>query len=382
MRLALVTHNVITGDGQGRVNVELTRYLLDRGVDVTLIANQVDETLIDQGTEWISIDTGSLGEAVDLVKVWRFKRKADRLLRRIGDRFDAILACGVVCSVPHTINAVHFAHGGWRRSPYHASKVNPGLNGAYQWLFSALNDRWERQTLAQAERIVAVSQMVKDELIASGLPADNIEVIVNGVDGDEFHPGPANRTALNLPEDVPLGLFVGDIRSPIKNPDGVLHALADVPDAHLAIAGSLEGSSLPDLAHQLGLSERVHFLGFRRDIPELMRAADFFVLPSRRDSCPLVLLEALASGLPAIVSSNVGTADLVAPDAGFVLRAPDDHDTLRHGLTVLRDDPSLRAEMGRAARVMAERHSWKRMSEQYLDLLRKQVSSTSPRISA
>jgi len=369
MNLALVTHNVIAGDGQGRVNAELTRYLLSQDHQVTLVANQVDDALLDQGAEWISIDTGSLGEAVDLVKVWRFKRKADRLLRRIGDRFDAILACGVVCSVPHTINAVHFAHGGWRRSPYHASKVNPGLNGAYQWLFSVLNDRWERQTLAQAKRIVAVSQMVKDELIASGLPADNIEVIVNGVDGDEFHPGPANRSALNLPEDVPLGLFVGDIRSPIKNPDGVLHALADVPDAHLAIAGSLEGSSLPDLAHQLGLSERVHFLGFRRDIPELMRAADFFVLPSRRDSCPLVLLEALASGLPAIVSSNVGTADLVAPDAGFVLASPDDHDTLARYLHRLAHDAARRKAMGQSARNVAKQHTWDRMAAQYYELI-------------
>ena len=252
-----------------------------------------------------------------------------------------------------------------------------------QYAFGALNARWERQTFAQAQTVVAVSDMVRDELIQIGVPAAKIEVIVNGVDIDEFQPGPADRSALGLPEDVPLGLFVGDIQSPIKNLDTVFHGLTDVPALHLAVAGALPRSPYPALARSLGIEDRVHFLGFRRDIADLMRAADFFTLPSRRDSCPLVLLEAMASGLPIITSRQVGTANLVEEsECGFVLHAPDDHDTLRHGLTALRDDPSLRAEMGRAARAMAERHSWKRMSEQYLDLLRQQVSSSSPRISA
>jgi len=369
MHLGLVTHNVISGDGQGRVNVELARHLLDRGAQVTLIANQVDDSLLDRGANWISIDVGPLSEVVDLIKVWRFQKQADRLLRRIGDQFDAVLACGVVCSVPHTLNAVHFAHGGWLRSPYHASKVNPGLNGAYQWLFSVLNDRWERQTLAQAERIVAVSQMVKEELISSGFPASKIEVIVNGVDCSEFQPGPADRAALGLPEDVPLALFVGDIRSSIKNPDGVLQALADARDVHLALAGSLDGSPLPDLARELDITDRVHFLGFRRDIAALMRAADFFVLPSRRDSCPLVLLEALASGLPSIVSSNVGTADLVADGAGFVIDEPNDHSRIARHMQLLSQDSALRRTLARKARSVAQNHSWDRMASQYVRLL-------------
>jgi len=375
MNLALVTHNVIHGDGQGRVNYELTRYLLAHDVSVTLIANRVDSALVELGADWIPIQTGSLGEAIDLVKIWRFKRKADRLLQRIGPQFDAVMACGVVLSIPHTLNAVHFAHGGWRRSPFHASKVQTSLNGAYQWIFSVLNDRWERETLSNAQRIVAVSDMVKQELIHSGLPEEEIEVIVNGVDLDEFHPGTADRAALGLPDKVPLGLFVGDIRSPIKNPDGVLGAMPKVPDMHLAVAGTLEGSFLPALADQLGIPDRVHFLGFRDDIPVLMRAADFFTLPSRRDSCPLVLLEAMASGLPVITSRMVGTANLVPPECGFVLDTPDDHDTLVHGLRILSRKPDRCKAMGRAARATAEEHSWKRMARQYHQLLEQLVDA-------
>ena len=375
MHLALVTHNVIPGDGQGRVNVALVQHLLAQGIDVTLIAHSVDPALVEAGAEWLRLDTGCRGEAVDLVKVWRFRRQADRLVRRTGDRFDAILACGVTLNVPHTVNAVHFAHGGWRRSPYHAAKVNPGLNGAYQWLFSALNDRWERQTLAKAQRIVAVSEMVKQELMKSGLPAEKIDVIVNGVDLEEFHPGPADRTALELPEGVPLGLFVGDIRSSIKNPDGVVRALVEAPEAHLAVAGALEGSPLPALARQVGVEERVHFLGFRRDVAELMRAADFFVLPSRRDSCPLVLLEAMASGLPVITSRQVGTANLVTEDAGFVLDDPADTGQLAAFVRSLATQPERREAMGHVSRLVAERHSWDRMARQYQDVLLQVVRS-------
>ena len=374
MKVALVTHNIIFGDGQGHVNLALANHLVRRGIDLTLIANNVDDDLASTVHEVIPIETSTLGEAIDLWKVWRFKLAADEILHRHA--FDAVIACGVVCSVPHTLNAVHFAHGGWRRSPFHAWKVNKSLNGAYQWLFSALNDHWERQVLSKAESIVAVSQMVKDELIGSGIAAGKINVVVNGVDLDTFHPGPADRQALKLPEGVPLGLFVGDIKSPIKNPDGCLRALAAVPGVHLAFAGRPEGSPLPKLAEELDIADRVHFLGFRRDIADLMRAVDFFLLPSRRDSCPLVLLEALASGLPAIVSKQVGTYTLVGETAGVVVDSPDDHVALAEAIGLMRDNPERRDEMSTAARAIAEQHSWERMAERYLEILLAQVEQS------
>lgn len=375
MNLALVTHNVIVGDGQGRVNYELTRYLLARGHQVTLVADTVDPALEAAGARWIRLRAGRLADRVDLVKVWRFKRMADRLLARITSQFDAVLACGVVLNRPHTLNAVHFAHGPWLHSPYHNARVQRGPNAWYQWLFTALNARWERQTLAKARRVVAVSAMVHDELVAAGVDGDKVEVVVNGVDLDEFAPGPADRAMLGLPTDVPLGLFVGDVRSSIKNLDAVLEGLAHVPDAHLAVAGCLADSPYPALADRLGVAGRVHFLDFRRDVADLMRAADFFALPSRRDSCPLVLLEAMASGLPVITSRNVGTANLVTADAGFVLDDPDDQATMQHALHTFATNPVRRTGMGQGARRIAEEHSWARMAARYVDLLEALVSS-------
>jgi glycosyltransferase involved in cell wall biosynthesis len=377
MHIAIVTHNVISGDGQGRVNYELARYLLMRGATVTLFCDKLDLTLREMGASWVPIHTGPLGEAVDLYKVWRFRQKADRIMATMDHMFDVILGCGVVMRFPHTINAVHFVHGSWLRSPYHPARQRRNWQARYQELFTRLNAAWELETFAQARCIVAVSDMVREELIAIGVPPERIEVIVNGVDLDEFHPGRADRSRLGLPEGVPLALFVGDIRSPIKNLDGVLHALKQVPELHVAVAGKLPGSPYPALAVQLGVADRVHFLGFRRDIASLMRAVDFFVLPSRRDSCPLVLLEAMATGLPVVVSRQVGTANLVG-EAGFVIESPEDHEALAQALGALTRDPDLRQRMGLAARRLAEQHSWDQMANQYAGLFERLTGKTFP----
>lgn len=374
MHLALVTHNVLIGDGQGRVNYELTRYLLNHGIDVTLIADKIAPELIDAGASWMPVHPKPFADQVDLFKVWRFREMADRLLHRVGSQFDLVMGCGVTLSCPHHLNAVHFVHGTWLDSPYHASTVRSGLDSWYQQAFSSLNAGWEIETFRQAQRVVAVSEMVRDELLSIGVAPSKIEVVVNGVDCTEFHPGSADRTALDLPDNVLLGLFVGDIQSPIKNLDLVLEALVDAPDIHLAVAGHPDGSPYPRLADRLGIASRVHFLGFRRDVADLMRGADFFSLPSRRDSCPLVLLEALASGLPVITARTVGTSNLVnshpliETEAGFVLDNPDDRSTMDAALHTFANDPDRRIEMGRTARRIAEHHSWHQMAASYLSI--------------
>jgi len=372
MKIAIVTHNVIRGDGQGRVNFELVRFLLSQGIKVDLVADQVAPELLERGATWHAVQPGF--DNLHLIKVWRFQRLADRLMRRISDRYDVVLACGVTLSYPHTINASHFVHGTWLQSPFHASKVISGPRSWYQWLFSAANARWERRSYKNAQHVIAVSEMVRQELIEIGIPSQEISVIVNGVDPEEFSPGNVDRASLDLPLNVPLGLFVGDIQSPIKNLDTLLHGLTHVPAAHLAIAGRLGQSPYPDLAQSLKLQDRTHFLGFREDIPDLMRAADFFALPSRRDSCPLVLLEAMASALPIITSSTVGTSNLVEGGSGFVMDGPDDMETLVKGLQAFAQSPKKRQALGRTARSVALNHSWEHMSARYLDLFERYTS--------
>jgi glycosyltransferase involved in cell wall biosynthesis len=299
----------------------------------------------------------------------------DRVLDRIAGRYDAILACGRVTTRPHTVNVLHFVHTAWLSSDFHPIRQGLGISSAYQYFFSRANAKWELETLSEAGRIVAVSDKIKAELISAGVQPSRIQTILNGVDTDEFCPGAASREKLGLPEDVPLAFFAGDIQSTRKNLDTVLKALDHVPNLHIAVAGTLTGSPYPALARDLGVIDRTHFLGFRRDIADLMRAADMFVFPSRYEACTLALLEAMASGLPIITAETTGGAELVTPTCGFLLENPDDVDTLVQKLRLLTSEPAMRTDMGQAGRAVAEDHSWARMSERYLDLLKTPVAA-------
>jgi glycosyltransferase involved in cell wall biosynthesis len=214
--------------------------------------------------------------------------------------------------------------------------------------------------------VVAVSEQIRDELIGLGVPSERVRVITNGVDLREFCPGPANRRELGLPERVPLALFAGDIRTPRKNLDTVLRALVAVPGLHLAVAGSAKDSPYPRLTARLGLVPRLHFLGYRRDLSRLMRAADLFVCPSRYEPFSLVLLEAMASGLPIVTAATVGAADLVNEECGVVMDDPNDTADLASALERLTRCQTSRKRMGQAARMVAERHGLERMGKQHL----------------
>jgi glycosyltransferase involved in cell wall biosynthesis len=373
MKLAIVTPNVYIGDGQGRVNYELTRHLLTSGISVDLIADRVAPELLDAGAGWIPVHPGF--DNLILARVYRFQKQVDRVLDRVADRYDAVLACGRVTTRPHTVNVLHFVHSAWLASDYHPIRQRFGLDSAYQYLFTRANARWELETLSEAESIVAVSNKIKGELIDAGVQPDRIQTILNGVDTDEFRPGPVRRDSLGLPEDVPLAFFAGDIQSSRKNLDTILRGLRNVPDLHVAVAGRLDGSPYPTLARDLGVLDRTHFLGFRRDVPDLMRAADMFVFPSRYEACTLALLEAMASGLPVVTAETTGGAELVTGNCGFLLENPDDVDTLVENLRLLTSKPHVRIEMGQAARAVAEDHSWTRMSERYLHLLNTPVAA-------
>lgn len=367
MNLALITHKVVRGEGQARVNYEIAQRAARAGWHVTLIAGKVAPELQNcLQVTWTPIPWTA--RCSELFGVWNFARRSAAWLRKQGGAFDVVQVNGFVTWARSDVNAVHFVHSTWRKSPFHPSRSRPGLHGAYQWLFSALNARWEAKAFKQAARIVAVSERVRQELLSTGVPDAVIRVIRNGVDLDEFHPGVENRNALGLPPDVPLGLFAGDLRLMRKNLDTVLRAMTRLPHLHLAVAGRVEGSPYPEIAAGLDVQDRVHFLGFRSDMPALMRACDFLAFPSRYEACSLVLLEALASGLPVLTARSAGGAEIVSEACGHVLADPEDADGLAAIAQVWIEQPGRRLQMGRAARQIAQEHSWGAMADAYLSL--------------
>ena len=369
MKIAIVTHKFGKGDGQGRVNFEIAREARRQGHSLTLVATEIAaEFQAHPAVAWVPIPVRRWPTA--LLKGQVFAAKSARWLRTHRRDVDIVQVNGFITWAASDVNAVHFVHSAWAQSPVHTGRLRRGPYGLYQRLYTALNARLERRAFQETGTVVAVSERVKSELTAIGVPAGRIQVIINGVDLTEFTPGPASRQSLELPEAVPLALFAGDIRTPRKNLDTTLKALASVPGLHLAVAGATAGSPYPALCTRLGLEDRVHFLGFRRDMAALMQAADFFVFPSRYEACSLVLLEALASGLPVITAETAGGAEVVTPDCGIVLPDPDDVSALAAAMTALTLSAERRQDMSRAARAVAERHSWAGMASAYLDVCR------------
>ncbi|MGV0024932.1 glycosyltransferase family 4 protein [Phormidesmis priestleyi] len=372
MKLCIVTHNVIKGDGQGRVNYEIVQEAIRRGYEVTLVAIRVSPDLLQHPKiHWVEIVANGLPTI--LGKSLMFSRKSTAWLRQHRTEFDLIKVNGALTAADSDVNAVHFVHSSWLRSPAHVSRNRRDHYGAYQWLYTWLNAHWEKQAFRRSKEVVAVSQKVKQELIELGVPQERVQVILNGVDVQEFSPGVGDRTKWNLPEAVPMALFVGDIRSTRKNLDTVLNALVEVPALHLAVVGAVEGSPYPALTAQLGLSDRVHFLGYQRAIADIMHTADFFVLPSRYEACTLVLLEALASGLPVITTKTAGGSEIVTPDCGIVLANSETVKDLAEALHRMTANSDQRKHMGVAARTIAEQHTWSRTAASYLTLFNQMV---------
>jgi glycosyltransferase involved in cell wall biosynthesis len=382
MRLGIITPHVGRNDGQGRVNREIAEEALRRGHQVVVFAEHVDADLAGAGCaqavplpppRWLP--SRLLRDQALALRTWGGVRAAE-------NQCDALLANGFVSWARSDINVVHFVHASWKASPYHPWRLGRSARSLYAMTYSRVNAVLERGAFRRAARIVAVSGSVRQDLLRLGVPEDRITTILNGVDLDEFHPGSPERRRFALPPDVPIALFAGDLKTSRKNLDTVLRALRSVPVLHLAVAGRHERTSYPDQARALGVEKRVHFLGFQKDMAALMRSADLFVFPSRYETCGLVLLEALASGIPVVTARSVGGAELIGDDVGVVLEDSEDPAVLASALSALVDNASRRSDMARSARALAEQHSWASMARRHVNLLEDTARERRPTVPA
>ena len=241
-----------------------------------------------------------------------------------------------------------------------------------------------------ADRVIAVSQAVKEHLVEQGLPAHKIRVVYNGIDLSRFAPPPdlsAAKTAIGLPG---AALVVGVVAhlSPKKGHRWFLEAvaplLAEWPDLRILLLGEgAERAALEKQARALGMGERVHFSGFHPDVVPQMAALDALVLPAiDKEGFGRVLVEAGAMGKPVIGTDVGGIGEVIVPgQTGFVV-APRDAAALRNALGALLGDPQLRQKMGEAGRARAlNDFSEKRMVEETERVYRELLSEYEARAS-
>lgn len=156
------------------------------------------------------------------------------------------------------------------------------------------------------------------------------------------------RKELNIPEDNIIAVSVGELRD-IKNHMTAIKALAECENKniHYVIAGIGKlRDELIGCANELGIGDRVHLVGFRTDIAKVLKSSDLFVFPSLREGLPVALMEAMAAGLPAVVSNTRGIRDLISEKGGFYFE-PMDHKALAKHIDTFVNNKELREEMGR-----------------------------------
>ena len=200
----------------------------------------------------------------------------------------------------------------------------------YTDLLIAINQEDHRRAEKFAARKVALVRGVGIDLRRFEEPVDMAAV----------------RARIGVPESAQTVITVGE-HIPRKNHRTVLRAMALLPDVRLLFCGVGEQEvSLMALARELGIDRRVLFLGFRQDVAALLKAADLFFFPSFQEGLPVSLMEAMAAGLPCVVSRVRGNADLIRQGDGGLLREPMDAMGFAEDIRALLADQSMRQAMG------------------------------------
>lgn len=219
---------------------------------------------------------------------------------------------------------------------------------------------------------------------APWFPRDRIHVVLNGIRTDGVDRAAARSrllAELGVGEDALLVVGAGHVARR-KGFDVLLHAFerAEISGAHLVIAGA--GEELAELrrrAAEMGIAERVHWLGHRDDVPEVLAGCGIFVLSSRNEGMANVMLEAMAAGTPVIATDISGVRTAIGADeggaaAGWIV-PPDDPaalaSTLREVAGLLRDDPAaVHARAAEALRRVEHRFGVERMIDEVEAVLR------------
>jgi glycosyltransferase involved in cell wall biosynthesis len=237
------------------------------------------------------------------------------------------------------------------------------LATAHGWTGHAPRERWlyypaDRWVLRRMPRVIAVSDDIRDRLIASGSRPTSVVTILNGIDPARFSRTPSGgsgvREELGLAPDAPVIGSVGRLE-PQKRYDLLLRAFQRIrqstPAARLVIVGDgSQRAALDALVHSLGLDGSCILTGHRADIVDSLQAFDLFVQSSDYEGTPNAVLEAMAVEVPVVATTAGGTAQLIEDDVHGRLVAPGDSDVLASAIMSALGDPARRARWARAAR--------------------------------
>lgn len=368
MKLAIVRQRYNPYGGAERIISRVLPFVEKQGTEVTLITRR--------GEGWgarrvLRVDPFYLG---NLWRDWSFARAAREAWRREG--FDLVQSHERIpgCELYRAGDGVHRRWLEIRRetaSPL--ARAGIFLNPYHGYVCRAEKAMFEHPRL---RAVICNSRMVRDEVRREfRIAPEKLHVIYNGVDLEHFHPrereqrrGAARAEIGCRPRDT-VFLFVGS-GFERKGLAAAIDALAASSNEAfwLAVVGrDRDLEKFRRRARAAGVESRSRFAGGQQDVRALYAAADCFILPTRYDPFPNTALEALAMGLPLIVSSRCGAAELVESGVNGWVCPPDDPRALANLLRAA-DEALRRGSMAQAARASAERFGLDAMAQQMAQL--------------
>jgi glycosyltransferase involved in cell wall biosynthesis len=340
---------IVTGDftptgGMDRANHALASYLLREGREVHLVAHRVADDLRELGAEVHEVPKplGSYFLAEPLLD-----RAGRRWAKRLAARGPRVVVNGGNCGAEGTC-WVHYVHAAWEA---------PRVGSPARRLKAAGHRRraleQERRALERARLVISNSERTTRDLVGRlGVSEGRIERVYLGVERERFVAASSQERVAaraRLGWERPVALFVGGLGDRRKGFDRALAAWsqrAETWDLDLVHVGG--GPGLADWQGRVadrGLSGRVHFLGFREDVPQLLQAADLLVSPTRYEPYGLGVHEALCCGLPAVVSRGAGVAERYSPELReLLLDDPEDTAELVRRIEAWQREPQAWAE--------------------------------------
>jgi glycosyltransferase involved in cell wall biosynthesis len=311
--VALVTGDFVRTGGMDRANLALANSLAQAGHSVQLIAHRVAPELAAFPNVCVHLaakpfNSYFLGQS--------FLAASGRTIgRQVAESGGRVIVNGGNCCFPD-VNWVHYVHAAYRPTSALSTARRIKLR-----LEHPQNVWRERQALRAAQFVICNSRRTQQDVVNKvGVPPEKTHVVYYGSDPREFYPADvatrlAIREQLGLPRDRPLVAFVGALGDRRKGFDLLYSAwllLAQMKawDPLLVVIGAgRELDAWRRRAIEGGLNRCIRFLGFRTDVPFILRSVDLLVAPSRYEAYGLGVQEALCCGVPAVISAKSGVAE-------------------------------------------------------------------------
>ena len=391
LRIAQVTFACHRRGGVERVVYELSRRL-GRDHDVHVFAGNCE--LEADGVTFHPLPVIPWPWVANHLGFFLGARRALRREQARGGAFEIVHVQGIPAWLDADVATAHSVHGvgtdaqnallpAWKRACRYARTADPLMRGMTAYNFRP----------AHCRRVIAISERVKRDVAAAfGMPPDRIEVVPNGVDLETFSPArrektrAAVRSRIGLAPEATVALFIGN-EFQRKGLDVLLKALPRLDPSirpFLLVVGDPRDPALTlahcrRLAAELGIAPWTRFVGATAEVEDYFAASDFLTLPTIYEPFGLVILEALAAGLPAVFSRLAGAGDIVRHGReALLIDHPTDPGEVAARMRPLAESAELRLRMGAAGRKTALNYSWDVIAERTMACYEKVLSERSP----